>query len=147
MRLLRWLPGKSKHSLAALSVALWWGGYAFLGYRTEAAPAAGSQGTWTVTVLSLRQSCPATKNAYHNDSVKSVYTFPQPTQSQVWSALNGFFLKLNRKPRPSITSAPAARATWFYPCEESPLRLLPPVAQQRTFDQRRIHLHCCSLLI
>jgi hypothetical protein len=148
MRLPQWISRKTYHLVAAMILALWWGGYSLHGYKTEAAVASdGSLRAQATTKISTGKCFQVIKNGRRIASGKRADNSPRPSQSQLCVALKFFFLGLNRKPRPDNDPALMAGVAWLYQVEDSGRLRLPPINHWRKFDRLGAYLHHCAFLI
>ncbi len=148
MRLMKWLSRKNEHPLKALYSAFSWGGCTLLCCGMVVAIASADiQSARAAEVQSIGERSPATQNGRYIVIAKPADKFPQRAQFRTGGALNGFFLRPNRKPCPYNASAPAAMATWLYLVGDRERLLSPAAAPHRPIDHRDIYLRCCSLLI
>jgi hypothetical protein len=148
MRLQQGTSRKSYHLLAALTLVFWWGSYSLPRYETEISLASGcSQIDRDATIVSTGERRLVTNDGRRIVPVKPTDKFPRPPKSQVCGALNGFFLSLNRKPRPDDVPAPVTIIAWLYPVKGSDHPPLPPVDQRRSFHRLYAYLRHCAFLI
>jgi hypothetical protein len=152
MRLSQWTSRKTYYLLAAMTLALWWGGYSLLPNKTEAAFATeGSKRDQITAIIPTgisRGECRTiTKNGRRIAHSKPADNFPRPSQSQLCVALKVFLLGFNRKPRPDDVPALMASAAWLYQVKDSGGLRLPPTNQWRKFDHPGAYLRHCAFLI
>ena len=107
MRLQEWTSRKSNHLLATLTLVVWWGSHSLPYYKTEISLATGgSQNDRDSTIASTGERRLVVDDGRRIVPVKPADKSPRPPKSQVYGALNGFFLSLSRKPRPDDVPAP-----------------------------------------
>src|SRR5215813_5653836 len=138
---------KMNYALAGMTLVLWWWGYCLLANGTHAALTAASRGGEDAAVLSISECHPSIQVCSHIVSVKPSHESPWPTQSEVCSGLNGFFLRLVRKPHLDVALVHASITTWLYPIVDRDHRLLLLALQRDSIDSGDAYLRCCALLI